>query len=140
MNDGSTDGSGAILDEYAAKDSRFRVFHQANAGVSAARNKALDVAKGEWLLFVDADDWIDPMYLQDFVYREDKADVTFFPGIVTYPDGMHKVLSGPADGFKGLIYQRLLKCYNIVCGVGLFNIRQYDAIRLLMIKLQNMLL
>ena len=64
VDDGSTDGSGAILDEYAAKDPRFRVFHQANAGVSAARNKALDVAKGEWIWFVDGDDVINFNSLQ----------------------------------------------------------------------------
>ena len=58
VNDGSTDGSGAILDEYAAMDSRFRVIRQANAGVSAARNAALEAAKGEWLGFVDGDDTI----------------------------------------------------------------------------------
>ena len=56
VDDGSTDGSGAILDEYASKDSRFKVIHQANAGVSAARNAALDLATGEWLTFVDGDD------------------------------------------------------------------------------------
>lgn len=59
VDDGSPDNSGAICDEYAEKDGRFRVFHQENAGVSAARNKALDEAKGEWIGFVDSDDWID---------------------------------------------------------------------------------
>ena len=63
IDDGSTDGSGAILDEYAAKDSRFRVFHQQNAGVSAARNKGLDEAQGEWVCFVDGDDAIAPNWL-----------------------------------------------------------------------------
>ena len=49
VNDGSSDGSGAICDAYAARDSRIRVFHQANSGVSASRNLALDHAKGMYL-------------------------------------------------------------------------------------------
>ena len=56
VDDGSTDESGAILDEYAQKDFRFRVFHKPNGGVSAARNLALDNAKGEWIGFLDGDD------------------------------------------------------------------------------------
>ena len=64
VDDGSTDGSGAILDEYAAKDSRFRVFHQPNAGVSAARNKALDAARGAWIGFLDADDVLSKDWLE----------------------------------------------------------------------------
>lgn len=58
IDDGSTDGSGAICDEYAAQDARFRVIHQRNAGVSAARNAGLDMARGEWIWFVDSDDTI----------------------------------------------------------------------------------
>lgn len=58
VDDGSTDGSGAILDEYAARDIRFKVIHQGNAGVSAARNVALEAATGEWVTFLDADDKI----------------------------------------------------------------------------------
>lgn len=59
VNDGSTDGSAAILDEYAAKDARIKVIHQKNAGVSVARNAGLDVATGEFVTFVDADDWVE---------------------------------------------------------------------------------
>ena len=59
IDDGSPDNSGAICDEYAQQDSRFRVIHQENKGVSAARNAGLDVAKGEWIAFVDSDDWVE---------------------------------------------------------------------------------
>lgn len=56
VDDGSTDNSGEICDEYAAKDSRIRVFHKENGGVSSARNVGLDNAVGEWVTFVDSDD------------------------------------------------------------------------------------
>ena len=58
IDDGSTDGSPAICDEYAVKDSRVRVFHKPNGGVSSARNLGLDHALGEWICFVDSDDRI----------------------------------------------------------------------------------
>jgi len=57
VDDGSTDGSGKILAEYASKDSRFRTVHQQNQGVSVARNRAMSMAVGEWLLFMDPDDY-----------------------------------------------------------------------------------
>lgn len=60
VDDGSTDTSGQICDEYATQNSKFRVIHQKNAGVSAARNAGLDAAKGEWIWFVDSDDSINP--------------------------------------------------------------------------------
>lgn len=56
IDDGSTDGSGEILDQYAEKDSRIRVIHKVNGGVSSARNRGLEEAKGEWILFLDGDD------------------------------------------------------------------------------------
>ena len=73
IDDGSTDGSGAILDEYAVKDKRFRVIHKANGGVSSARNAGLDAAMGEWVWFVDADDAIHPDSLT-FLVKLIRAD------------------------------------------------------------------
>lgn len=64
VDDGSRDGSGAICDAYAAKDSRVRVFHKENGGVSSARNLALEQARGAWVCFVDSDDQLTPGGLQ----------------------------------------------------------------------------
>jgi len=59
INDGSIDSSGAICDEYARRDSRVKVVHGINEGVSKARNKGMEMALGEYIGFVDADDWIE---------------------------------------------------------------------------------
>lgn len=59
IDDGSPDSSGMICEEYAARDSRFIAVHQKNGGASAARNAGLAIARGDWIGFVDADDWID---------------------------------------------------------------------------------
>ena len=58
INDGSTDGSRQILERMAEKDKRIRLIHQENAGVSAARNKGIELADGEYLTFVDGDDYV----------------------------------------------------------------------------------
>lgn len=59
VNDGSTDGSLAILNEYAKVDERIKIISRENRGISCSRNEALDIAQGEWTMFVDSDDWID---------------------------------------------------------------------------------
>lgn len=66
IDDGSPDRSGAICDEYAKRDTRIRVFHKPNGGVSSARNMGLDNARGEWITFVDSDDTIVPNFLNVF--------------------------------------------------------------------------
>ena len=66
IDDGSKDKSGEICDEYVQKYARVRVFHKENGGVSSARNLGLDNAKGEWITFVDSDDYIEPYFLQSF--------------------------------------------------------------------------
>ena len=59
IDDGSTDESGNIADEYAQRDNRIRTFHQRNGGISAARNKGLDAMSGDYVMFVDGDDYVD---------------------------------------------------------------------------------
>lgn len=63
IDDGSPDNCGKICDEYAAKDSRVKVFHKSNGGVSSARNLGLDNAQGEWITFIDSDDYIEQGFL-----------------------------------------------------------------------------
>lgn len=69
INDGSTDSSGAVCDEYARRDERVRVIHKENGGVSSTRNLGLDLAQGEWITFVDADDWIEHETYEKFSHR-----------------------------------------------------------------------
>lgn len=64
VDDGSTDGSGNICDEYLRKDDRISVAHIPNGGVSHARNMGINLAQGEWITFVDGDDWVDEDYLE----------------------------------------------------------------------------
>lgn len=64
VDDGSPDNSGKICDEYALKDERIKVIHKENGGVSSARNAGIDVAKGEFINFIDSDDWVPSNSLQ----------------------------------------------------------------------------
>ena len=75
IDDGSKDKSGIICDEYAERDNRVHVFHRENAGASAARNLGLDKAKGQWITFVDSDDWIVPDYLECMLDKAVKFNV-----------------------------------------------------------------
>ena len=74
VDDGSTDDSLRICEAYAFRDARIRVFHQQNAGVSAARNFGVEQAQGDWLCYVDSDDVVLPAYLQDMLEAADAED------------------------------------------------------------------
>lgn len=67
IDDGSTDASTQICDEYKEKDPRIKVIHKSNGGVSSARNTGLDNVSGDWVCFIDADDYVDVQYLQNFI-------------------------------------------------------------------------
>ena len=88
VDDGSPDGCGAICDEYAARDSRFRVIHKENGGLSSARNAALDTVRGEFVYFLDSDDTIVPSLLETVVpIMERGADQVIFQHIRMRDDG-----------------------------------------------------
>jgi len=81
VDDGSTDGSGALCAEYAAQDARIRVVHKENGGLSSSRNAGIDAAKGQWLLFVDGDDYLAHNAVElllDAVGQHQDADIIQF--------------------------------------------------------------
>lgn len=81
VNDGSTDRSGAICDDYSIKDERFRVIHKSNGGVSSARNVGLAMSRGEWICFVDSDDRLtsDALSYMLKITEKTNADVCLCP-------------------------------------------------------------
>lgn len=99
VDDGSTDDSGAILDEFAAADGRFRAIHQSNSGAGPARNAALEAASGEWLLFLDGDDVLHPRALEriaELIARHGELDAIRF-GMKRF-DGESACVWGDAGG------------------------------------------
>ena len=86
VDDGSKDSGGAICDEYAKKDDRIIVIHKENGGLSSARNVALDVAKGEWISFVDSDDWLSTEAYEEMMNAliETGADIATCGRVVEY--------------------------------------------------------
>lgn len=129
VNDGSTDHSGAICEEYAARDSRVQVFHKENTGVSATRNLALDRAAGTYLQFLDSDDWITPdatkslvramengpcdMVVSDF-YRvvgdrlSQKGHIDE-DGLLTREEYAAHMMENPADFYYGVLWNKLYR-------------------------------
>lgn len=117
IDDGSTDSSGKIADKYAAQNNKIKVIHQTNGGLAAARNRGMTEAKGEYIAFVDSDDWILDRCLEK-IYQEcvtQKADLIMGNTLFIQPDGKrynpfnpipsdicHSVLSGK-DCFSELM-------------------------------------
>lgn len=121
VNDGSTDASGSILDEYARNDSRFSVVHQNNQGVSVARNRGIEKACGEWVNFLDADDTVDPHMLtsislcinkhpQSQLFITNSIDDVYENGEIIY-----SVLDGCNNGSTTHIpYEQLGRMFSVV--------------------------
>ena len=86
IDDGSTDRSPLICDEYATRDKRIRLIHKKNDGVSAARNDGIDIAQGEFITFVDSDDWVDEVYLYTLLQYK-QYDIVFFSHRLIFDDG-----------------------------------------------------
>lgn len=91
VDDGSTDASNVICNEYVEKDCRVRVFHKQNGGVSSARNVGIDYALGEWITFIDSDDWVSESYLYNlFSHIDDGVDLIISYAEIVYSNGLHQ--------------------------------------------------
>lgn len=86
IDDGAIDMSGEICDEYSLKDSRFIVIHTSNSGQGGARNKGLDIAKGDYIVFVDSDDFLEESYLQYLAELIDGSDYDFVSCCANFVD------------------------------------------------------
>lgn len=88
IDDGSTDGSGTICDEYAEMDSRFRVIHQKNGGLAVARQTALENSHGKYIIVCDSDDWVEPTMYESLYQKaqETNADMVLCGYIAEYGD------------------------------------------------------
>lgn len=89
IDDGSPDECPTICDEYAKKDTRIHVFHKSNGGLTSARNYGLDNAKGEWIMHIDGDDWVEPTYIEELYNAviNNKADIAICGFRFAYEDG-----------------------------------------------------
>ena len=128
-NDGSQDASGALCDQFARSDSRVRVLHKPNSGVSNTRNQAMDLARGRYLQFLDSDDWIAPdattllfraaeshqcdMVISDFYrvvgervsHKGDIEDNT----VLTREEYAAHMMEDPADFYYGVLWNKLYR-------------------------------
>ncbi len=109
INDGSTDNSPAICDAYAERDSRIRVIHKENKGVSSARNLGIEISTGDYISFIDSDDWLEPGAYEHLVgcIFEHKVGAVIFEYFVDYESGksVHKAynqLNGFMDRVKAI--------------------------------------
>ena len=100
VNDGSTDGSGAICDEYAKQDKRIRVIHQENGGVTRARKAAMRIAAGSWISFVDSDDWISSDMFEKMLEKaaSSASEIIVCDALIEFPDKTEKAESLAANG------------------------------------------
>lgn len=128
IDDGSTDDSGEILNQYAASDGRFKVVHKQNGGVSAARQTGLELAQGEYVIHADSDDWVEATMLEELYNKakKDGADVVICDFYSNSDETQQYVVQKPSsrDGLQvaydlfqqlhGSCWNKLVKraCYN----------------------------
>lgn len=111
VNDGSTDGSQKIIDHYARKDGRIKTIRQENQGLGAVRNKGIEAASGEFLAFIDSDDWIEPDYCQSMYEKakDEDADLVICDYAVEIQDTGKTVCPDIGKNYEGKPKEAFIK-------------------------------
>ena len=124
VNDGSKDNSGKICDEYALKDERIKVIHKENAGVSSARNVGIKQSKGQWITFIDSDDWVEEKYLEVLLNlaKSENADISICGYNRVSKERIEKInASGKNEIYDSQEY--LIKSLNPQIGLGFSHMK-----------------
>ena len=135
VDDGSTDSSGSICDSYAKKDDRIKVIHKKNGGLSSARNTGIDEAKGEYIGFVDSDDYIDEDMYETMVKKliDNNSDIVICSKVIEYSNG--KILKNNykekliKDNIEGLKQLNSYKVFDMSACDKLYKISLFKNIR-----------
>ena len=127
VNDGSTDNSLDICEEYEKKDDRIIIISKENGGLSDARNKGIDIAKGKYITFIDSDDYVDLEFISIMVSNIEKnnSDISIISHRVIYPNTIidkstkEEYVSGPEDILERMLFD--LGCCLRFCQKNLFH-------------------
>ena len=133
INDGSTDKSGCICDEYALKDKRIRVIHKTNEGLSVARNDGIDISTAPYIMFVDSDDWVEPEFCEIpyNIAMKSKAEIVLF--LYNAVKNHDKKISIKAHLHEGLLRQEEAFFFNVnvtpAAWIGLYQKDLFSNVR-----------
>ncbi len=116
INDGSTDGSWKMMRELASRDDRIEIYTQPNQGVAATRNNLLEKVKGDFVLFVDSDDWIDPDTVETLVHEQQQGDydIVMYQNLgnaesTVYTQDQAVALFLEHELFRGMLWNKLVR-------------------------------
>lgn len=135
IDDGSTDNSGKICEKLSSNDNRIKVFHKKNGGLSDARNYGIERATGNYIMFIDSDDWIenDTVELSLAKAIKDKADIVIFGISKDYDNGKKKVriptVSGIYNSEESIALLNSFKCFDVSACNKFYNIKLFGNIR-----------